>query len=136
MRVKRATIGSVLGYRPLYGWDESVITDPMTNKLAEAQLLACITPAKGAGPVGEVDCVFEAGLKHTFPLYEADYDVTVREARTGRVVSTLSVPGTLNGSENCPTVATDTGHTVLLRAPDRNMLAEALRPLSSAPAPR
>lgn len=124
-----------------FGGDESVLANPMTDKDAQIQLLACIEPIKGDGPIGKVECYFgdaSGGARNfqTFPLYRADYEVTVREARTGRVVRTLSVPGTVKGQDNCPTIATDTGHTVLLRALSRDRLVEALHPLSAAPARR
>lgn len=124
------------GYTWYFGGDESVLTNPMTDKDAQVQLLACIEPTKGDGPIGKVECHFDNVGFHPFPLYEADYEVTVREARTGRVVHTLSVPGTVKGRDNCPTHATETGDTVLLRALSRDRLVEALRPLSTAPARR
>ncbi|MFC0041519.1 hypothetical protein [Actinomadura rayongensis] len=100
------------------------------------QLLACITAAKGAGPIGKVTCTFTdpPGTAHRFPLYSGNYSVTLREARTGREVETLTVPGTLNGTDNCPSVATDTD--ILLRALDWKEVSDRLRPLSSQPAPR
>ncbi|MEW2355697.1 hypothetical protein [Spirillospora sp. NPDC029432] len=121
--------------RPNRGDDPSVLT--RDDRLAEVQLLACIKAAKGSGPIGKVKCAFTdpPGVTHTFPLYEGDYKVTVREARTGRVVRTLTIPGTLNGTDNCPVTATDTGHTVLLRALDWAVVSDRLRPLASAPAP-
>lgn len=120
-----------------YSGDESVLTNPMSDKLAEVQLLACIEPTKGDGPIGDVTCRFTEGVRTelTFPLYQATYRVTVREARTGRTVTTVSAPGTVDGTDNCPTLATDTGHTILLRSITRDTLIERLRPLATAPAP-
>ncbi|WP_262705931.1 MULTISPECIES: hypothetical protein [Streptomyces] len=126
-----------------FGGDESVLTTPMTSKDHQIQLLACIKPTKGTGPpIGKVECYFEdlrsGAVNHnlTFPLYRADYEVTVREARTGHVARNLSVPGTVKGTDNCPTSTVDTGHTVLLRALSRNRLIKALRPLARPHAPR
>ncbi|MEU8119909.1 hypothetical protein AB0C21_14490 [Spirillospora sp. NPDC049024] len=116
------------------GEDPAVIT--WDDRLDKVQLLACIQAVKGAGPIGKVTCPFDgpATTRHTFPLYKGNYKVTLREARTGRVVSTLTIPGTLNGDDNCPSNATDTGHTVLLRALDWAVVSDKLRPLASAPA--
>jgi len=121
-----------------YSGDESVLTNPISTRLAEVQLLACIEPVRGDGPIAEVACDFTdpPGAKLTFPLYEASYRVTVREASTGRIVTTLTAPGTVDGTDNCPSVATDTGHTILLRSLTRDTLIDVLRPLAVANIPR
>lgn len=105
--------------------------------VAGYQLIACVLPAGTKRQAGTLTCHFTVGTPtfKTFPLYEGDYRVTVHEARTGRMIATLTVPGTKASRDSCPSFVVDTGHTVVLRGLDGKVLGRALRPLFSNPAP-
>jgi hypothetical protein len=82
---------------------------------------------------GTVRCYFD-NLDETrrYPLYESRYEVIVREARTGKRVATLSVPGKTTDNGDCPSFVVDTGDTIILRPLDGRTLGERLRPVFSA----
>jgi hypothetical protein len=64
------------------------------------QLVACLEPADEGRQVRT--CTFDSGDE--VPLYEATYDVTVYEARTGREVGTATIPAAVSAS--CPMILT------------------------------
>ncbi|GGS29074.1 hypothetical protein GCM10010171_22850 [Actinokineospora fastidiosa] len=99
------------------------------------QLFACVVPVLGKRS-GKVTCRFDRGVakSRTWPLYEATYRVTVREARTGREVKVVTLRGTESPEESCPGFATDDPGTVVARSLTGDALDKALRPLLLAPA--
>jgi hypothetical protein len=101
--------------------------------LNEIQLLACVMPVLGAR-AGNVTCSFDenpegVATSRTWPFYEASYQVTVREARTGRQITVLTVPGNRSPKESCPHFATDYPDAVVARSLTEDALGEAMRPL-------
>lgn len=94
------------------------------------QLLACVVPVLGKR-AGKVTCQFDQGVakSRTWPLYEASYRVTVREARSGREIKVVTLPGTKSPEESCPGFATDDPGTVVARSLTGDVLDNALRPL-------
>lgn len=94
------------------------------------QLLACVVPVLGKRS-GKVTCRFDRGVaeSRTWPLYEASYQVTVREARTGGEVKVFTLPGTESPENSCPGFATDDPDTVVARSLTGDVLGNALRPL-------
>jgi hypothetical protein len=94
------------------------------------QLFACVVPVLGKRS-GKVTCRFDQGVakSRTWPLYEASYRVTVREARTGREIKVVTLPGTESPEESCPGFATDDPGTVVARSLTGDVLDNALRPL-------
>ncbi|MGC7103136.1 hypothetical protein ACPZ19_51520 [Amycolatopsis lurida] len=85
---------------------------------------------------GKVTCQFDQGVatSRTWPLYEASYQVTVREARTGREIKVVTLSGTQSPQETCPHFATDDPGTVVARSLTGDVLDDALRPLLLSPA--
>ncbi|MFI0355299.1 hypothetical protein [Actinomadura sp. 9N407] len=97
------------------------------------QLIACVYDGRPTRRSGTVSCYFD-NLKTSkkYPLHESRYEVIVREARTGKRVTTLSVPGTTGDNGGCPSFVMDTGDTIILKPLDGRTLGEKLRPVFSA----
>jgi hypothetical protein len=97
------------------------------------QLIACVYDGRPVRRSGTVSCYFD-NLKESrkYPLHESRYEVIVREARTGKKVTTLSVPGTTTDDGDCPSVVVDSGDTIILKPLDGRTLGEKLRPVFSA----
>lgn len=101
--------------------------------LNDVQLIACVLPVLD-GQAGTVTCSFDkdprgVATSRTWPFFEASYQVTVREARTGRQITVLTVPGVNSPEESCPLFATDDPGTVVARSITDQALGEAMRPL-------
>ncbi|MFD5175026.1 hypothetical protein ACFWM1_04390 [Nocardia sp. NPDC058379] len=62
---------------------------------ADVQLIACLDEAEDGKFL--TDCKFTSS---TLPLYQGRYDVTIREARTGREVGTVELAG--KSTPDCP----------------------------------
>lgn len=101
-----------------------------TSNVNVVELLACARLVPGQ-QLGDVTCEFKRGVatSRTWPFYEASYEVTVREARTGRQITVLTVPGDSTPEESCPSVATDDAGTVVARSLTAKALGTALEPL-------
>jgi hypothetical protein len=97
------------------------------------QLIACVYDGQPTRRSGTVSCYF-SNLKETrkYPFYESRYEVIVREARTGKKVTTISVPGTTNDSGDCPSFVVDTGDTIILKPLDGRTLGAKLHSVFSA----
>jgi len=80
---------------------------------------------------GDVTCKFAKGVatSTTWPFYEATYEITVREAVSGRVITTSSLPGDATPEASCPSFAVDRPETVVGRSLAETSLGEMLRPL-------
>lgn len=114
----------------------SVGADVITpNNINRVVLLACVKPVLGKR-AGTVTCEFEEGVaeSRTWPFYEATYEVTIREALTGRQITALTVAGNETPDESCPGFATDDRGTVVARSLTEDGLGEALRPIVMGPA--
>jgi hypothetical protein len=99
------------------------------------QLIACVYDGHPTRRSGTVRCYFDnVDETRKYPFYESRYEVIVREARTGKKVTTFSVPGTTTDDGNCPSFVMDTGHTIILKPLDGHTLGERLRPVFSATA--
>ncbi|WP_143228246.1 hypothetical protein [Actinomadura meyerae] len=97
------------------------------------QLIACIYSGHPTRRAGTVKCYFNNVKKSkTFPFYESRYEVIVREARTGKKVTTVSVPGTKSRNGNCPSFVVDAKDTIILKPMDGRALGEKLRPVFRA----
>ncbi|XVQ14242.1 hypothetical protein ACQP1W_17370 [Spirillospora sp. CA-255316] len=97
------------------------------------QLIACVYDGQPTRRSGTVKCYFSNREEtRKYPFYESRYEVIVREARTGKKVTTLSVPGTTADDGDCPRVVVDTGDTIILKPLDGRALGEKLRPVFSA----
>lgn len=99
------------------------------------QLIACVYDGRPTRRSGTLKCSFGSinGEKtRKYPFYESRYEVIVREARTGKKVTTLSVPGTTTDNGNCPRFLVDTSDTIILKPLDGRTLGEKLRPVFSA----
>jgi hypothetical protein len=106
---------------------------PTPNNVNLVQLLACVTPSPGAR-AGNVTCEFDKDVNdiptsRTWPFLEASYQVTVREARSGREVHALTLAGNATPGDSCPGFATDDPDTVVLRSLTDEALGAALEPL-------
>jgi hypothetical protein len=119
------------------GKDLSTIPDDMQipdERVPDGwQLIACVYHGHPTRRSGTVSCYFD-NLEETrkYPLYESRYEVIVREARTGKRVTTLSVPGTTGDNGDCPSFVVDTGDTIILKPLDGRALGQKLRPVFSA----
>ncbi|WP_433472487.1 hypothetical protein ACQPZP_26815 [Spirillospora sp. CA-142024] len=117
--------------------DLSTIPDDMqipSGRIPDGwQLVACVYDGQPVRRSGTVSCYF-SNLKKSkkYPFYESRYEVIVREARTGKKVATLSVPGTTNEDGDCPSVVVDSGDTIILKPLVGRTLGEKLRPVFSA----
>ncbi|WIX92329.1 hypothetical protein [Amycolatopsis sp. DG1A-15b] len=67
-------------------------------------------------------------------MREATYRVTVREARTGREIKVVTLPGTESPEKSCPGIAKDAPGTVVARSLTGDVLDTGLRPLLLDPA--
>jgi hypothetical protein len=97
------------------------------------QLVACVIPVLGTQS-GTVTCRFSDGAGRTWPFHEATYQVTLREARTGREITTLTAVGDDTPEESCPLFATDYPNAVVARSLTSDGIREAVRPVTSGPA--
>jgi hypothetical protein len=106
---------------------------PTPADIHEVQLLVCVKPLIGAR-AGDVTCKFSKGVAAsiTWPFYEATYEITVREAVSGRVITTSSLPGDDTPEGSCPSFATDSPGTLVARSLTEPSLGEVLRPLINA----
>lgn len=101
------------------------------------QLIACIYHGHPTRRSGTVKCHFyNVGKSKRFPFYEARYEVIVREARTGKKVTTLSVPGASSRNGDCPDFVVDASDTIILKPLDGRALGAKLRSVFSARKPR
>jgi len=99
------------------------------------QLVACVVAIPG-NQSGTVTCKFDTGVSRsrTWPLLEATYEITVREARTGRVVTTLNAVGDDTPENSCPSFAADHADATVARSLADETLAKTLDPIRHGPA--
>ena len=97
------------------------------------QLIACVVAVPG-NQSGTVTCKFHKGDSRTWPLLEATYQITVREARTGRVITTLSAVGDDTPENSCPLFATDYADATVARSLTSDALGVAVDPMRKGPA--
>ncbi|AVT29834.1 hypothetical protein C6361_10400 [Plantactinospora sp. BC1] len=90
-------------------WEPRYAPGTSQRNLDEVQLLVCVRVTATRDSGKDVTCSYTSepaaptgGLPFTFDLFESVYQVTVREARSGRVVSEFTIPGRQNGEDNCP----------------------------------
>jgi hypothetical protein len=97
------------------------------------QLIACVYDGQPTRRSGTVSCYFDdLNESRKYPLYDSRYEVIVREARTGKKVTTLSVPGATSEDGDCPSFVVDTGDTIILKPLNGRTLGKKLRPVFSA----
>ncbi|MFJ5987839.1 hypothetical protein [Lentzea sp. NPDC092896] len=97
------------------------------------QLVACVVPVVGARS-GTVTCYFTEGDTRDWPLHEASYQVTLREARTGRVVTTVTAAGDETAKDSCPLFGTDYSDSLVARSLTWESLGKAVEPIRNGEA--
>lgn len=115
---------------------EAVSTVITPKNVNVVQFIACVLPVLGSR-AGSVTCKFDKGVatSRTWPFYEATYQFTMREARTGRVITTLgALAGDATPENSCPGFATDDPDTVVARSLTGDALGAAVLPMYSGPA--
>jgi hypothetical protein len=77
--------------------------------LDQVQLLVCVRVEATRDSRQDVTCNYASeqallagGHPFTFDLFESVYHVTVREARTGKMISKFTVPGRQGAEDSCP----------------------------------
>ncbi|MGC7098696.1 hypothetical protein ACPZ19_28835 [Amycolatopsis lurida] len=102
------------------------------------QLVACVRVEPTTDSGRDLTCYYSAslaspgGTPYEFDLFEANYHVTVRQARDGAVVEQFTLPGTEGSDRNCLMTITDY-HKKLALGLDDQALAGKLRPLAESP---
>jgi hypothetical protein len=99
----------------------------------QAQLLVCVHVTTTRAVWRKITCNYTnmpdlGSAPYEFDLLESIYRVTVREARSGRVVSETSIPGTVGDETSCPNRMDNYLRPLALRL-DGKMLEQYLRPL-------
>jgi hypothetical protein len=105
------------------------------NSHDRVQLLVCVRVAVTRDSGQDVTCnyaneqdLWSEGDPFTFDLFESVYHVTVREARSGRVISEFTVPGRQGAKDSCPYRMTGDDRK-LARGIDEAAFHRRLRPL-------
>ncbi|MGK5674581.1 hypothetical protein ACSNOB_17295 [Micromonospora sp. URMC 106] len=107
------------------------------RNLDQVQLLVCVRVTATRDSRQDVTCRYASegallggGRPFTFDLFESVYDVTVREARSGKLVSRFTVPGRQGAEDSCPYRMSY--NRKLARGIDEAAFARGLRPLFEA----
>ncbi|GAB3967781.1 hypothetical protein V1634_11945 [Plantactinospora veratri] len=118
-------------------WEPRYAPGTSRRNLDEVQLLVCVRVTATRDSRQDVTCSYASerallagGSPFTFNLFESVYHVTVREARSGKVVSEFTVPGRQRGEQNCPYRMSY--NRKLARGIDEATFQRRLRPLVEA----
>lgn len=108
------------------GWDPTVDGDSTKRDLDRIELVIC----HDAVPIGRTmgTCEFDQpGMSGTMDVVPADHTFVVREARTGREVTRFGLRGNTGLEDSCPSVAMDSGGTMIAQAVDDDTVTAKLR---------
>ncbi|GIG85272.1 hypothetical protein Pen02_02080 [Plantactinospora endophytica] len=90
-------------------WEPRYEPGTSARNLDQVQLLVCVRVEATRDSRQDVICeyaneraILGGGRPFTFNLFESVYQVAVREARSGKLVSEFTVPGRQGGEDNCP----------------------------------
>lgn len=115
------------------GWDPEIARDEKLRDRDKVELAVCDT-AVLAGPVMGTCTFDQPGMSGKMQVAKAHHTFVVREARTGREVTRFSMPGNEGVEDSCPSVAVNSGGTLIGQAVNDDDVAERLRPLYEGPA--
>ncbi|WP_162788536.1 hypothetical protein [Amycolatopsis albispora] len=116
-------------------WSPHEIHDESTPEHANTQLVACVRVEPTTDTGRDLTCHYSASLASPtsspmdFDLFEANYHVTVRQARDGSVVEEFTLPGTVGDDRNCLSQLDDYHRTLTLGL-DHRAFGDRLRPLA------
>ncbi|WP_153029775.1 hypothetical protein [Amycolatopsis sp. YIM 10] len=119
-------------------WAPSYSPVEDTPEESNTQLVACVRVEATADSGRDLTChysdspVATGGAPHEFDLFEANYHVTVRQARDGAVVEQFTLPGTVGDGRTCPDKLYNS-YPKLALGLDSKALAGKLRPLAESP---
>ncbi|MEN3611199.1 hypothetical protein AAH979_16765 [Plantactinospora sp. ZYX-F-223] len=118
-------------------WEPRYEAGTSKRNLDQVQLLVCVRVAATRDSRKDVTCNYASesallarGSPFTFDLFESVYHVTVREARSGRMVSEFTVPGRQGAEDSCPFRMNY--NRKLARGIDETAFERRLRPLVEA----
>ncbi|MDW5325491.1 hypothetical protein [Plantactinospora sp. KLBMP9567] len=118
-------------------WEPRYEPGTSERNLDQVQLLVCVRVAATRDSRQDVTCNYASeqallggGRPFTFDLFESVYRVTVREARSGKVVSEFTVPGRQGAEDSCPFRMNY--NRKLARGIDETAFQRKLRPLVEA----
>ncbi|MEO3925401.1 hypothetical protein ABGB07_16250 [Micromonosporaceae bacterium B7E4] len=118
-------------------WEPRYEPGTSSRDLDQVKLLVCVQVAATRDSRKDVTCNYTSelaapggGRPFTFDLFESAYHVTVREARSGRMVSEFTVPGRQGGEDSCPFRMNY--NRKLARGIDETVFQRRLRPLVEA----
>lgn len=115
------------------GWNPAIKGDATKKDIDTIELVVC----DSAVPTGNVmgTCKFdEPGMSGSMMVVQAAHTFVVKEARTGREVTRFSMQGTADVEGSCPTMAMDSGGTLIAQGVSDDAVAAKLRPLYEGPA--
>ncbi|MEQ4302725.1 hypothetical protein ABNF97_15215 [Plantactinospora sp. B6F1] len=118
-------------------WEPRYQSGTSRRDLDQVQLLVCVRVTASRDSRQDVTCSYAheqallaGGSPFTFDLFESAYHVTVREARSGKLVSEFTVPGRQSAEDSCPFRMHY--NRKLARGIDEAALQKRLRPLVEA----
>ncbi|MFR9793889.1 hypothetical protein ACL07V_35460 [Streptomyces sp. MB22_4] len=99
----------------------------------DTQLVVCTSPRSTGRTVGECDYGSLLSAPHRIDVVDTTYDVTVRAADTGHLVTTVALRADADPQDSCPTLMPQDA-VKILRAPTPTAIAARLRPVLAGPA--
>ncbi|GAA3737252.1 hypothetical protein GCM10022225_20080 [Plantactinospora mayteni] len=118
-------------------WEPRYEPGTSDRDLDQVQLFVCVRVTATKDSRKDVTCNYASeqaapggGRPFTFDLFESVYHVTVREARSGRMVSEFIVPGRQGAEDSCPYRMNY--NRKLARGIDEAAFQKRLRPLAEA----
>ncbi len=103
------------------------------NGREDAQLVICISPRSIGRTVGECDYGPLLSAPQRIDVVDTTYDVTVRAADTGHLVTTVVLQGNADPQDSCPAFMTQNADSIL-RALTPTAIAAKLKPVLAGPA--
>lgn len=109
---------------PVGGGDAQA--EPNDPRHDEIQLVVCDDAVATGDVIGT--CEYdEPGSSGTMDVVEAEHTLVVREARTGRHITELTLQGSASAQESCPAIVMDYGTTQIAQALNDDIVAAELR---------
>jgi hypothetical protein len=111
------------------------------NRTKATQLVACVRVETREDTGRDVTCQYRTdealafgggGSPYTFDVFTSVYLITMREARTGKEVGEITIPGTLSDEDSCPSRMTDYARPLALGL-DEARFERELRPYRENP---